>query len=66
MYALVSETLKFRDILLELFQTCRVPAKKRTRALLLVMAYDLLFSKRQKVHGGGKLKQVVVVSVCLH
>ncbi len=59
MYALVSQTLKYREILEELFQACRVPAAKRTHALLLVMAHDLLFSKRQKVASGGKLKQAL-------
>ena len=58
-YALVSQTLKYREIIGELFQTCRVPAKTRTRALLYIMAYDLLFSKRQKIQGGGKLKQIL-------
>lgn len=59
MYAVVSQTLKYQTIIEELFSTCRVPAKKKTKSILMIMAYDLLFSKRQKIQGGGKLKQIL-------
>ena len=58
-YALVAQTLKFQQVIDQLVEDCRISVRKRPKALVYIMVYELLFSRRQKIQGGGKLKQVV-------
>ncbi|EGG18352.1 NOL1/NOP2/Sun family protein [Cavenderia fasciculata] len=61
-YALVCETLKYKDIIDELITT--IPNIKKEKNLkygiMLVMIYDLLFSTAKDIRGGGFAKKIVI------
>jgi putative methyltransferase len=60
-YALICETLKFSDILLQLFDSCSISAESLDvrKSMLLVFAYELLFGTG-KISGGGAVKRVLM------
>eukprot|EP01130_Rhizamoeba_saxonica_P006513 TRINITY_DN2589_c0_g1_i2.p1 TRINITY_DN2589_c0_g1~~TRINITY_DN2589_c0_g1_i2.p1 ORF type:complete len:516 (+),score=102.04 TRINITY_DN2589_c0_g1_i2:11-1558(+) len=65
-YALVTETLKYKNIIDEILNNCGIYEDKLNKGLkgsghvLHVMVYDLLISSKQKISGGGRLKKTLM------
>ncbi|KYQ89378.1 NOL1/NOP2/Sun family protein [Tieghemostelium lacteum] len=61
-YALVCETLKYKDIIDELIAATKGIEKEKNikYSLLLVMIYELLFSANKSIKGGGIAKKVLM------
>eukprot|EP01132_Coremiostelium_polycephalum_P010820 gene10820-13257_t len=60
-YALVCETLKYKEIIDEIIELTPLIKKEKLKySLLIVMIYELLFSQQQSIKGGGKDKKIVL------
>ena len=60
-FALVSETLRYKEVLDEVVDQCALMRldKRMSRPLLLVMLYDLLFGSKA-IEGGGHVKRLLL------
>ena len=60
-YALITETLKYKTLLDDLFQACNISSESLDvrYGMLLVMSYELLFGSK-KIQGGGKVKRALL------
>eukprot|EP00954_Amorphochlora_amoebiformis_P030203 1394319-Amorphochlora_amoeboformis.AAC.2 len=58
-YALVCETLKYKQVLEHILQSTGLHKAKVRPTLLLVLTYELLFG-RGKIQGGGKVKRIIM------
>lgn len=63
-YALVCETLKYKEVLDEIINTSKLfiqePKLKSSLALVYISLYDFLFSTNQKIKGGGFVKKAIL------